>query len=130
MDVRLQKILSGAGVASRRAAEQLMRDGRVSVNGTTILDPGAKADPERDDIRVDGSRVKGRERARYLLVSELAMAKNCEEANVEVLLAKTLSKTNLRFPGSMPKGTVSYEIRLIDETGLESNPSIQMVTLK
>src|SRR5205823_6439458 len=38
------------------------------------------------------------ERARYLLVSELAMAKNCEEANVEVLLAKTLSKTNLRFP--------------------------------
>ena len=38
------------------------------------------------------------ERARYLLVSELAMAKDCEEANVEVLLAKTLSKTNLRFP--------------------------------
>ena len=38
------------------------------------------------------------ERARYLLVSELAMAKNCEESNVEVLLAKTLSKTNLRFP--------------------------------
>jgi CarD family transcriptional regulator len=38
------------------------------------------------------------ERARYLLVSELAMAKNCEEANVEGLLAKTLAKTNLRFP--------------------------------
>lgn len=38
------------------------------------------------------------ERARYLLVSELAMAKNCEEANVEVLLSKTLAKTNLRFP--------------------------------
>jgi CarD family transcriptional regulator len=38
------------------------------------------------------------ERARYLLVSELAMAKNCEEASVETLLAKTLSKTNLRFP--------------------------------
>jgi CarD family transcriptional regulator len=38
------------------------------------------------------------ERARYLLVSELAMAKNCEEASVEDLLARTLSKTNLRFP--------------------------------
>jgi len=38
------------------------------------------------------------ERARYLMVSELAMARNCEEANIEVLLAKTLSKTNLRFP--------------------------------
>lgn len=70
MDVRLQKILSGAGIASRRAAEQLMREGRVSVNGATILDLGAKADPERDDIRVDGSRVKGRERPRYLLLNK------------------------------------------------------------
>jgi CarD family transcriptional regulator, regulator of rRNA transcription len=38
------------------------------------------------------------ERARYLLVSELALARNCEEANIEVLLADTLSKTNLKFP--------------------------------
>src|SRR5437899_10794362 len=38
------------------------------------------------------------ERARYLMVSELALARNCEEANVEVLLAETLSKTNLKFP--------------------------------
>jgi RNA polymerase-interacting CarD/CdnL/TRCF family regulator len=38
------------------------------------------------------------ERARYLLVSELAMARNCEEANIEVLLAETLSKNDLKFP--------------------------------
>jgi len=38
------------------------------------------------------------ERARYLLVSELALARNCEEENIEVLLAKTLSRVNLRFP--------------------------------
>ncbi len=38
------------------------------------------------------------ERARYLLVSELALARNCEEANIEVLLTKSLEKTNLRFP--------------------------------
>ncbi len=38
------------------------------------------------------------ERARYLLVSELAIARNCEEASVEVLLTKSLSKTNLRLP--------------------------------
>jgi len=38
------------------------------------------------------------ERARYLLVSELAMARNCEESNIENLLAETLSKTNLKFP--------------------------------
>ena len=38
------------------------------------------------------------ERARYLLVSELALARNCEEANVEVLLTKALSRNNLKFP--------------------------------
>jgi CarD family transcriptional regulator len=38
------------------------------------------------------------ERARYLLVSELALARNCEEAQIEILLNETLAKTNLRFP--------------------------------
>ena len=55
---RLQKILSQAGVASRRAAEKLIAEGRVSVNGTTVREMGTKADPARDDIRVDGRRIK------------------------------------------------------------------------
>ena len=55
---RLQKILSQAGIASRRASEQLMLDGRVTVNGTTVRELGTKADAARDDIRVDGRRVK------------------------------------------------------------------------
>ena len=70
MDVRLQKILSGAGVASRRAAEVLIREGRVSVNGRVVVDLGTKADPERDEIRVDGRRIKARERARYVLLNK------------------------------------------------------------
>lgn len=69
VQVRLQKILSGAGVASRRAAEQLMREGRISVNGQTVLDPGVKADPEHDDVRVDGRRVKSQQ-ARYILLNK------------------------------------------------------------
>lgn len=64
---RLQKILSAAGVASRRAAEQMILDGRVSVNKVTILTLGTKADPLRDDIRADGRRVKP-ERHRYILL--------------------------------------------------------------
>jgi pseudouridine synthase len=68
MSVRLQKILAMAGVASRRAAEELIRQGRVSVNGRTVLELGTKADPARDEIRVDGSRLKGPERLRYLLL--------------------------------------------------------------
>ena len=67
---RLQKILSQAGVASRRASEQLMLDGRVTVNGTTMRELGTKADPARDDIRVDGRRVKLPERHRYILLNK------------------------------------------------------------
>ena len=68
--IRLQKILSQAGVASRRAAEKLIADGRVSVNGRTILEMGVKADPAADDIRVDGRRIKINERHRYLLMNK------------------------------------------------------------
>lgn len=67
---RLQKILSQAGVASRRASEQLMLEGRVTVNGVTVRELGTKADPARDDIRVDGRRVKVVERHRYLLLNK------------------------------------------------------------
>ena len=55
--VRLQKIIAAAGVASRRAAETLMREGRVTVNGVVVSALGARAEPETDDIRVDGRRV-------------------------------------------------------------------------
>ena len=67
---RLQKILSQAGVASRRASEQLMLDGRVSVNGATVRELGTKADAAHDDIRVDGRRVKAAEQHRYLLLNK------------------------------------------------------------
>jgi 23S rRNA pseudouridine2605 synthase len=69
---RLQKILSQAGIASRRAAEKLIAEGRVSVNGTTVREMGTKADPSTDDIRVDGRRIKGPERLRYILLNKPA----------------------------------------------------------
>jgi pseudouridine synthase len=64
--IRLQKILSTAGVASRRASEQLMTGGRVTVNGEVVRELGSKADPSRDDIRVDGRRIRTGIRHRYL----------------------------------------------------------------
>lgn len=67
---RLQKILSQAGVASRRASEQLMLEGRVTVNGAAVTELGTKADPAIDDIRVDGRRVKVVERHRYILLNK------------------------------------------------------------
>jgi 23S rRNA pseudouridine2605 synthase len=68
--IRLQKILSQAGIASRRATEDLMRQGRVKVNGRVVTELGTKADPERDDIRVDGRRLKPPPTHRYLLLNK------------------------------------------------------------
>ncbi len=55
---RLQKFLSRAGIASRRAAEGMIRAGRVSVNGQVVTEMGLRVDPARDAVRVDGRRVK------------------------------------------------------------------------
>ena len=66
MIARLQKILSAAGVASRRASEQLILDGRVTVNGETVRELGTKADPDKDAIKVDGRRIKTDIPARYI----------------------------------------------------------------
>ena len=70
MEVRLQKIIAAAGIASRRAAEKLIAEGRVQVNGTTVTELGTKADPEVDDIRVDERRVKQAQRHRYFLLNK------------------------------------------------------------
>ena len=59
---RLQKCISEAGVASRRAAEQMIADGRVTVNGVPAV-VGEKADPETDEIRIDGRLLPKREQS-------------------------------------------------------------------
>lgn len=69
MEERLQKILSAHGVCSRRAAEGWLDDGRVTVNGRTAA-VGDKADPDRDDIRVDGRPLKGPSQRTYLLLNK------------------------------------------------------------
>lgn len=57
MEERIQKILSRAGIASRRRGEEMIVAGRVTVNGVVVTELGAKADPRRDDIRLDGKPV-------------------------------------------------------------------------
>jgi pseudouridine synthase len=62
---RLQKILSRAGLTSRREAERWILDGRVSVNGAVVRKLGSQADPARDSIKVDGKRIKSAVAPRY-----------------------------------------------------------------
>jgi pseudouridine synthase len=67
---RLQKILSQAGIASRRRAEEMIVAGRVMVNGQVVTTLGSKADVARDHIRVDGKLLHGAERHRYFLLNK------------------------------------------------------------
>ena len=65
---RLQKIMAGRGVASRRAAEEIILAGRVTLNGIVVTELGTKADPEVDVICVDGKPLKSAQRLRYFLL--------------------------------------------------------------
>ena len=62
---RLQKIIARAGLASRRQAEEWIREGRVTVNGTVIRQLGQQADPEKDRIKVDGRIVLQQQKRVY-----------------------------------------------------------------
>ncbi|HEY2733415.1 MAG TPA: pseudouridine synthase [Polyangiales bacterium] len=64
---RLQKILAGAGVASRRAAETLITQGRVRVNGRIVRELGSRANPRRDRVEVDGRRLVAERPVYYLM---------------------------------------------------------------
>ena len=60
MPERLQKLIAQAGIASRRAAEELIASGAVTVNGTVVTEPGTKADPDKDHIKVNGKLINAR----------------------------------------------------------------------
>jgi len=68
--VRLNKYLSQSGVASRRAADELIQQGRVAVNGRVVTELGTKIEPGHDDVRVDGRRVRQATAHRYLLLNK------------------------------------------------------------
>jgi 23S rRNA pseudouridine2605 synthase len=68
--LRLNKILAQAGLASRRAADRLIVEGRVAVNGVVTREVGTLADPERDRIAVDGKALPAPERTLYILLNK------------------------------------------------------------
>ncbi len=70
MKERLQKIISRAGIASRRKAEELIIEGRVSVNNVIVLELGTKADMTRDMIAIDGEAISSPENKTYVLLNK------------------------------------------------------------
>src|SRR5512146_3081314 len=67
---RIQKIISAAGIASRRAAEQLILDGRVRVNGQVVTELGSKADAAKTHIKVDGKLINPHQPLTYLMLNK------------------------------------------------------------
>src|SRR2546423_1784480 len=67
---RLQKLLSSAGIASRRDAQEMIRQGRVTANGKKVLELGAKADLEEDHVKVDGKLIRLPTERRYLVLNK------------------------------------------------------------
>jgi 23S rRNA pseudouridine2605 synthase len=70
MEVRLQKLIAGTGLASRRKAEALIAAGRVMVNGKTVTELGTKVDPMRDHVKVDGKHLSAPQPFVYLMLNK------------------------------------------------------------
>ena len=91
MEQRLQKILSQAGVASRRQAEKIITEGRVAVNGTVITELGSKADLATDHIKVDGKLLRPPKNQVYI-------ALNKPNNTVTTVTCRAVTRTTSRPP--------------------------------
>lgn len=79
MEVRLQKFLAEAGVASRRKSEEIILQGRVKVNDKTVLELGTKVDSDKDKIELDGKILKENKDHIYILLNKpIRIRYNCK----------------------------------------------------
>jgi 23S rRNA pseudouridine2605 synthase len=114
---RLQKILAQAGIASRRAAEQIILDGRVVLNGQVVTTLGTRADLSRDHIRVDGKLLHGPEPTKYFMVNKprgyvTTLDDPEHRPTVMQLLGEDRQKKQIgehsKFPRMYPVGRLDY----------------------
>jgi 23S rRNA pseudouridine2605 synthase len=105
--IRLHKLIAQAGVASRRAAEKLIQEGRVAVNGQTVTELGVQVDPETDEVRVDGRHLQRSELKVYLLFYK---PKKCvttlSDPQGRRTIADFVAKINARV---FPVGRLDYD---------------------
>ena len=108
MAVRLDKVLSELGVASRRELKQMIRSGRVSVNGQTVTEPEKHIDPEKDELCLDGAALRLR-RFRYFMMDKpagvLSVTEDRKQQTVLDLLPPELKRLGLFPVGRLDKGT-------------------------
>lgn len=103
---RLQKILAQAGVASRRAAEVLITDGRVRVNGRIVRELGTKADAHRDKIEVNGKRVVAEKPAYYIINKPREVVTTLDDPEGRETIGELLRRVPERV---YPVGRLDYQ---------------------
>ncbi len=108
MAVRLQKYIADAGIASRRKAETMIAEGRVSVNGSIVTEMGVKVDPNSDHVRVDGRKV-GAQKARkvvYALYKPKSCMTTLDDPQGRDTIVNYFPKTSTRL---FPIGRLDYD---------------------
>ena len=70
MEERLQKFLANAGIASRRKCEELIKEGKIQVNGMTVTELGTKINPQKDIVKYDGKIIKENSNKIYILLNK------------------------------------------------------------
>lgn len=96
--IRLQKVLAAAGIASRRASEILIDEGRVEVNGRVVVEQGQRVDPQRDVIRVDGARIPPPRHHLYVVLNKpRGVVSTMEDPEGRPTLADYLPRTRERL---------------------------------
>lgn len=107
MEERIQKILSAAGIASRRAAEEIILEGRVRVNGKVVSELGAKADPDRDHIKVDGKLINPKQPKAYIMLNKPAgFVTTMSDPEGRPIVANLLKGVRVRV---YPVGRLDYD---------------------
>jgi len=102
---RLQKVLAAAGVASRRACEELILAGRVRVDGRVVTELGSKADPASEEIEVDGKRLQPPTLAYVVLHKPRGVVSTMSDPEGRPTVAELLAKA----PGRLfPVGRLDY----------------------
>lgn len=112
--MRLQKFLARAGVASRRHSEELIAAGRVAVNGAVVTEMGAKVDPEKDAVAVDGAPVAlPEEGATFMLHKPAGYVTTMSDPQGRPTAASLMATELAAYPALFPVGRLDT-----DTTGL------------
>ncbi|MCU0582108.1 MAG: rRNA pseudouridine synthase, partial [Syntrophales bacterium] len=107
MKTRIQKIIAQAGIASRRTAEKMILEGRVSINGMRIVAMGTMADPEQDDIRVDGRLISVETNKIYLILNKpRGYVTTLDDPQNRPIVTDLLSEVHERI---FPVGRLDYD---------------------